>query len=114
MSAGKYVARIVEVPDHGIKLEPAESTTVPAEPAAVQRFFPPGTRPDVFEGRTYVGLVPFRMVGTGLPHGPAVPYLGSFLETNIRLYSIDEAGRRGVVFRSLDANRLAVVATART
>jgi uncharacterized protein YqjF (DUF2071 family) len=84
------------------------------EPAAVQRFFPPGTRPDVFEGRTYVGLVPFRMVGTGLPHGPAVPYLGSFLETNIRLYSIDEAGRRGVVFRSLDANRLAVVATART
>jgi|tagenome__1003787_1003787.scaffolds.fasta_scaffold20948759_2 hypothetical protein len=35
MSAGKYVARIVEVPDHGIKLEPAESTTVPAEPTEV-------------------------------------------------------------------------------
>ncbi|MFK4084586.1 YqjF family protein [Kribbella sp. NPDC020789] len=77
------------------------------------RFFPPGIRPDVFEGRTYIGLVPFRMVATGLPHGPAVPYFGTFLETNIRLYSIDTAGRRGVVFLSLDANRLAVVSIAR-
>lgn len=84
------------------------------EPRVVERFFPPGTRPDTFEGRTYVGLVPFRMVGTGLPHGPGVPYFGSFLETNIRLYSVDETGRRGVVFRSLDADRLAVVAAART
>jgi len=83
------------------------------DPAAVAHFFPPGTRPDVFEGRTYVGLVPFRMVGTGLPHGPAVPYFGTFLETNIRLYSVDTAGRRGVVFLSLDANRLAVVSIAR-
>jgi uncharacterized protein YqjF (DUF2071 family) len=84
------------------------------DPSAVARFFPPGTRPDTFEGRTYFGLIPFRMVGTGLPHGPAVPYLGSFLETNIRLYSVDETGRRGVVFLSLDANRLAVVAAARS
>ncbi|WP_405059745.1 DUF2071 domain-containing protein [Kribbella sp. NBC_01505] len=83
------------------------------DPADVARFFPPGTRPDVFEGRTYVGLVPFRMVDTGLPHGPSVPYLGTFLETNIRLYSIDDAGRRGVIFLSLDANRLAVVSIAR-
>jgi len=57
-------------------------------PADVAHFFPPGTRPDTFEGRTYVGLVPFRMIDTGLPHGPSVPYFGSF--------------------------RLAVVATART
>ncbi|MEU4291376.1 DUF2071 domain-containing protein [Kribbella sp. NPDC026596] len=84
------------------------------DPAEVAHFFPPGTHPDTFEGRTYVGLIPFRMVDTGLPHGPAVPYLGSFLETNIRLYSIDTTGRRGVVFLSLDANRLAVVAAART
>ncbi|TDD60362.1 DUF2071 domain-containing protein [Kribbella antibiotica] len=82
-------------------------------PAAVAHLFPPGARPDVFEGRTYVGLVPFRMVGTGLPHGPAIPYFGTFLETNIRLYSIDSAGRRGVIFLSLDADRLAVVSAAR-
>jgi len=84
------------------------------DPSAVAHFFPPGVAPDTFEGRTYVGLVPFRMVDTGLPHGPAVPYWGTFLETNIRLYSVDTSGRRGVVFLSLDADRLAVVAAART
>ncbi|NIK58804.1 hypothetical protein [Kribbella shirazensis] len=31
----KYVARIVEVPDHGIKLEPGEGTTVPEQPTEV-------------------------------------------------------------------------------
>ena len=53
------------------------------------------------------------MVGAGSAHGPAVPYFGTFWETNVRLYSIDSAGRHGVVFRSLDASRLAVVLGAR-
>jgi uncharacterized protein YqjF (DUF2071 family) len=73
------------------------------EPASVAHHFPAGTHPDTFEGRTYVGLVPFRMV-----------MLGAFLETNIRLYSVDSTGRRGVVFLSLDASRLAFVAAARS
>jgi len=33
MTAGRYVARIVEVPDHGIKLEPAEDSVTPLEAA---------------------------------------------------------------------------------
>jgi uncharacterized protein len=84
------------------------------EPGAVARFFPPGVHPDVFENRTYVGLVPFRMVGSGLPHGPAVPWVGTFQETNVRLYSVDSTGRRGVVFLTLDADRALVVAGARS
>lgn len=84
------------------------------DPAAVTPYLPPGTRPDVWEdGATYVGLVPFRMRRAGFGRGVPVPYFGSFLETNIRLYSIDADGRRGVVFRSLDADRLAVVLLAR-
>ena len=83
------------------------------EPAAVARFMPPGVAPDVIDGRTYVGLVPFRMVGAGLARGPAVPWAGTFLETNVRLYSVDADGRRGVVFLSLDAERAVVVAGAR-
>jgi uncharacterized protein YqjF (DUF2071 family) len=87
-------------------------------PERVLGQFPRGTRPDVVEqgphaGRTPVALVPFRMVGSGLGHGPAVPYLGTFWETNVRLYSVDARGRRGVVFASLDASRLAVVLAAR-
>ncbi len=83
------------------------------DPDAVARFFPPGVRPDVLDGRTYVGLVPFRMVGAGFGAGPAVPWAGTFLETNVRLYSVDDTGRRGVVFLSLDTDRAVVVAGAR-
>jgi uncharacterized protein YqjF (DUF2071 family) len=83
------------------------------DPAAVAQLFPPGVRPDVLDGRTYVGLVPFRMVGAGFAHGPAVPWAGTFLETNERLYSVDDEGRRGVVFLSLDTDRALVVAGAR-
>lgn len=83
-------------------------------PELVAPFMPPGVEPDVLDGQTYVGLVAFRMVGTGFVRGPGVPWLGSFLETNVRLYSVDGLGRRGVVFRSLDTDRAPVVGVART
>ena len=40
-------------------------------------------------------------------------YFGAFQETNVRLYSIDDAGRHGVLFRSLETARLAVVPVVR-
>ena len=84
------------------------------EPDRIAPLLPPGVRPDVHEGRTWVGLVPFRMVGAGFGgRGPAVPWAGTFCETNVRLYSVDRTGTRGVVFLSLDAARLAVVIGAR-
>ena len=83
------------------------------EPALVGPLLPAGTRPDELDGATYVGLIPFRMRRIGLLGTPGLPYLGSFLETNVRLYSVDGAGRRGVVFRSLEADRLAPVLAAR-
>jgi uncharacterized protein YqjF (DUF2071 family) len=83
------------------------------DPAAVAPLLPAGTEPDLLHGRTYVGLVPFRMSGTSVAGSPAIPRLGDFLETNVRLYSVDRGGHRGVVFRSLDASRLPVVLTAR-
>ncbi|WP_457254650.1 YqjF family protein [Pedococcus sp. P5_B7] len=82
-------------------------------PEAVADLMPPGVHPDTLDGFTYVGLIPFRMVGAGVGRGPGVPYLGSFLETNVRLYSVDDTGRRGIVFLSLDADRAAVVVGAR-
>lgn len=81
--------------------------------AAIAHLYPPGVRPDVHDGAAWVGLVPFRMVGAGLAHGPAVPWAGTFLETNVRLYSVDATGRRGVVFLSLDTDRSVIVAGAR-
>ena len=83
------------------------------DPELVADRMPPGVRPDTFEGRTYVGLIPFRMVDAGFGRGPAVPWAGTFLETNVRLYSVDDTGRRGIVFLSLDTDRALVVAGAR-
>lgn len=90
---------------------------VPSE--RVAGYMPGEVRPDVLDdgphaGLSAVGLVAFRMVGAGVGRGPRVPYLGTFWETNVRLYSVDTTGRRGVVFVSLDASRLAVVLAARS
>ncbi len=84
------------------------------EPAEAAPWLPAGTRPDVTpDGATWVGLIPFRLEDSRFPPGPRVPWLGSFLETNVRLYAVDDEGRRGVVFRSLDAQHLIPVLTAR-
>ncbi|EFE67694.1 conserved hypothetical protein [Streptomyces viridosporus ATCC 14672] len=84
-----------------------------ADPADVAGLLPPGTVPDTLDGVTYVGLVAFRMHRAGWLRLPGVPYLGTFPETNVRLYSVDAHGRRGVVFLSLDASRLVPVAVGR-
>jgi len=88
----------------------------PVPSADVAPLLPPGTRPDEPDGTpgtTYVGLVPFRMTRVGVLRSPGVPWFGTFPETNVRLYSVDGAGRRGVVFRSLEAARLVPVLVAR-
>jgi hypothetical protein len=82
-------------------------------PAAVAPLLPVGTVPDTLDGVTYVGLIAFRMAGVGFFRGPGVPYFGTFFETNVRVYSVDPSGRRGVVFLSLDAARLLPVLIAR-
>ena len=84
-------------------------------PGLVAPLLPPGTRPDIdANGDTWVGLIPFVLSKTQFfPPLPAVPYFGTFVECNVRLYSIDEVGRRGVVFRSLDAQRALPVLSAR-
>jgi uncharacterized protein len=87
----------------------------PVSPQRVAHLYPPGTRPDVFDdGLTYVGLVPFVMRHTAVGKSLRLPYLASFAETNVRLYSVDDADRHGVYFRSLETPRLAVVAFTRT
>lgn len=85
----------------------------PVGPDLVEPLLPDGTRPDLFDGTSYVGLIAFRVFRTGVLCLPGLPYLGSFPETNVRLYSVGPDGHRGVVFRSLEASRLAPVLVAR-
>jgi uncharacterized protein YqjF (DUF2071 family) len=84
----------------------------PVDPGLVAPLLPDGTVPDVLDGRTWVGLVPFEMAGIRVLGTPSLPWVSGFPETNVRLYAVDGAGRRGVVFRSLEAARLLPVLVA--
>lgn len=84
---------------------------VPA--VAVAPLLPRGVRPDCFDGSSWVGLIAFRLSRARFGPLPPMPYFGTFTEVNVRLYAVDERGRRGVVFRSLEASRLAAVIMAR-
>jgi uncharacterized protein YqjF (DUF2071 family) len=82
----------------------------PIDPESVHGRFPDGTRPDTFEGQTYVGIVGFGVPSTRL--GNALE-IGTSYELNVRLYSMDGQGRQGVVFLSMDVTRPDMVLVAR-
>lgn len=69
------------------------------DPAAISALLPPELEPELFEGRAYVGLVPFRMSGIRPVCFPAIPGLSSTLETNVRTY----VKRRGVANEPIPA-----------
>jgi uncharacterized protein YqjF (DUF2071 family) len=79
-------------------------------PEALRPLVPSGLELDRFEGRAYVGLVPFTMKGVRPAGLPAFRPLSDFHETNVRTY-VHHGGRNpGVWFFSLDAaNPLAVL-----
>jgi uncharacterized protein YqjF (DUF2071 family) len=85
----------------------------PYSPEIVRRLVPAPFELDLYEGSAWVGLVPFVITGLTRPRAPAIPWLSSFPETNVRTYVIDPEGNRGVWFFSLDAARLAAVIGAR-
>jgi uncharacterized protein len=80
------------------------------EPATVSGLFPDGTRPDTLDGRTYVGIVGFAISSTRVFGAMEI---GATYELNVRLYSIDDQRRQGVVFLSMDVTRADMVLVAR-
>ncbi len=84
---------------------------IPADICAAR--LPVGVEPDIHDGSAWVGLIGFRMRNAGLGSGRPIPYFGSFNEINVRLYSREPNGTRGVVFVTLDASRLSVAVAAR-
>jgi uncharacterized protein YqjF (DUF2071 family) len=83
-------------------------------PEAIQATLPPGLTVDTYNGRAWLGVVPFFMKGLRPCYCPAVPGLSNFLELNLRTYVYDQHGRPGVWFYSLDANQRIAVKIAQT
>lgn len=78
-------------------------------PSEIQPLLPSGLTVDTFDGKAWVGLVPFWMTGIRFPRIPPVPGTHTFPETNVRTYVHRDGQEPGVWFFSLDAaNALAV------
>lgn len=84
------------------------------DPAVIQATLPEGLTVDTFDGKAYLGIVPFYMNWIRPRFLPPVPKLSFFLETNLRTYVYDEDGTPGVWFYSLDCNQPLAVWIART
>jgi uncharacterized protein YqjF (DUF2071 family) len=74
----------------------------PLPPQTLRPLLPPGLTLDTFDGRAWLGVVPFYLSGLRLRGTPAVPGLSSFPEVNVRTY-VRAGGKAGVFFLSLDA-----------
>lgn len=81
--------------------------------AEVQRTLPRGLTVDTFDGRAWLGVVPFFMRGVRPVGLPPIAPLSNFLELNVRTYVTDPLGRPGVWFYTLDCNQWLAVKLAR-
>lgn len=103
------------------------------EPEQVRPLVPPELELDLFDGRAWVGIIPFWMSNVRLRGLPPLPGSGTFAEMNLRTYvrlpleqkgqskehlvpgrsATDEISKPGVYFFSLDAASLQAVFAAR-
>jgi hypothetical protein len=87
------------------------------DPQLLQRYVPPGTVLDSFDGKTYVSLVGFRFLRTKLFGAVPIPFHSTFDEVNLRFYVRRQVGsenhRRGVVFIAEVVPKRAIALTAR-
>ena len=79
----------------------------------LQALLPQRLTVDTFEGKAYVGLVPFTLTGVRPVLVPPLPWLSSFHEINLRTYVHQQGKEPGVWFFSLDATSPLAVAAAR-
>lgn len=84
------------------------------EPETIQALLPKGLFVDTFEGRAWLGVVPFFMRRVHPRHLPCAPWLSDFQELNVRTYVHDGQGVPGVWFFSLSCHQPVAVFGART
>jgi uncharacterized protein len=84
----------------------------PVAPKLLRPLLPPQLTIDTFEGRAWVGVVPFTMWGVRASFLPPIPGTNAFHELNVRTY-VHHDGVPGVWFLSMDANNALAVWGAR-
>lgn len=84
----------------------------PLPASALEPSIPQGLKLDTFEGKAWIGIVPFHMSGIRLKWLPEIPGTAAFPELNVRTY-VTDGKKPGVWFFSLDATNLPAVHAAR-
>jgi uncharacterized protein YqjF (DUF2071 family) len=82
-------------------------------PETMRPLVPAAFEIDVFDGRAWIGIVPFYMTNVAPRFVPSLPWVSEFPELNVRTY-VRVGNRPGVYFFSLDAGSALAVHTART
>lgn len=80
------------------------------DPADLEPLLPDGLVPDLYQGRAWVSLTPFRMARVRVPGVPPIPGWSTFPETNIRTYVRNRSGSDGLHFFTLECTRAFTVA----
>jgi uncharacterized protein YqjF (DUF2071 family) len=81
-------------------------------PRVLTAHIPPPLELDTFEGSAWLGVVAFQMADIALRELPAVPWVSTFPEINVRTY-VQFENRSGIYFFSLDAPSVMAVALGR-
>ena len=84
----------------------------PVEAEAIRNLIPKGLELELFDGKAWIGIVPFEMTGVRPRVCPRVSYFSDFPELHVRTY-VTKDGKPGVWFFSLDAGSKFAVRVAR-
>lgn len=85
----------------------------PIDPGVLAQRLPAELPLDLFDGRAWLGVIPFHMTNVGVRGVPSLPGVSAFPELNVRTY-VTLNGKPGVYFFSLDAASSLAVIAART
>jgi hypothetical protein len=81
----------------------------PLDPGVLRPLLPATLPLDLFEGRGWIGVIPFHMTNVAPRGVGSLPFISAFPELNVRTY-VTLDGKPGVFFFSLDtASTLAVI-----
>jgi hypothetical protein len=112
--SGRYPDHRVQV---AVNLQTWEHLTFlhwPYDATAIQRLVPDSLRVQEWDGVTWVGITPFRMVQVRAPGLRAPPGWDEFPELNVRTYVRSADGRDGIWFLTMLVPRLSFLAALRS
>ncbi len=84
----------------------------PVDFVTLRSLIPEQLEIDTFDGKPWIGIVPFRMTDVAPGFVPGIPWMSRFPELNVRTYVVHD-GKPGVWFFSLEATNPVAVRGAR-